>query len=185
MRAVARWDDLLADLSAQAEAEESAERDAEVADLVRAEHADVGIADRLRAHEGLLGLALADGSSLRGSVIDVGKDCLTLSDDGGGQALVPFRGVSGFEFLGTAARQPESLVAQRLGFNAAMRRLARAHAPVRIGLTSGTQRIGALDRVGRDHIDVLADGFSDPDATPRRAMTIPLDAIVVVRRIAQ
>lgn len=181
---MARWDDLLADLSGQVDAEESAERDAEVAALVRAEHADVCFADRLRAHEGLLGLSLADGSSLRGTVIDVGKDCLTLSDDSGGQALVPFRGVAGFEFLGTASSPAESVVAARLGFAAAMRRLAREHASVRVGLVSGTARIGTLDRVGSDHVDVLADGFSGSDGSPRRSMTIPMDVIAVVRRIA-
>ena len=70
-----RWDDLFADLEAQADALDRAERSGEVAERTRFELASIGMLDRLRpARGGAVRLQLAGGGFVAGTLERVGVD---------------------------------------------------------------------------------------------------------------
>jgi hypothetical protein len=177
-----RWDQLFADLEAEADAADRAAYDADVEDRARSERARLVLADRLRAHVGArLGLRLIDGDRLTARLVDVGSDWLHLDDSGA--VLVPLGAVAGVEGLTRSAAGEASAVARRVGLTVLLRRLARDRAWVRIRLRDGGTLGGTIDRVGADHVDLAL----HPDDEQRRASAVRgvtvlrLEAIVHVR----
>lgn len=182
-----RWDGLFADLAAQAEALEAAERAAEVEERVRIELAATGLRDRLRTAVGQrLRLRCAGGLRLTGAVVRLGAGWLLVDEGGGRECLVLEAALVGVTGLGRVAAPPDSatVVESRLGITHALRGIARDRSGVRVHLVDGTALAGTVDRAGQDFADVAL----HPPAEPRRAgvvrdvVAVPFVAIAAVRR---
>jgi hypothetical protein len=181
-----RWDDLFADLEAQAAAEHRRSLEAEAADLARAERATLVLTDRLRAHVGhTLGWRLRDGQTVRARLVDVGSDCVLISAvevAGAPDVVVALSALSGLEGLSAAADADPASAVRRLGLAAVMRRLSRDRVVVRVRVLGGDVVVGTCDRVGADHVDVAVhaeDDVRSPRAV-RRVCTIPFAALLTV-----
>lgn len=181
-----RWDELFGDLSAQWEAEERRELDAEVADRTRRERAAIGLYERLAAAgDAPVGLTLATGTRLTGRVVDVGDGWVLLGGTAGGRALAPalapFTAVAAV--TGLAGRAAGSAAGRRFGLGYALRGLSRDRAVVALQDLTGTVVTGTVDAVGRDHLE-LSEHAAD---LPRRAENltgrrlVPFSALVVLR----
>src|SRR5947209_7808338 len=112
-----RWEQLFADLEAQAAEQDAAAEQAEEASRARAEHGRVLLADRLRGALGQhLSLRCRGAGELGGRLLDVGVDWLLLADAQGREVLVAAGAVSAVAGLGaaTAAGSADGEVARRL-----------------------------------------------------------------------
>src|SRR5665647_1322023 len=110
-----RWAALFADMELQLDAADARGRDQDVADLTRAERASVLLADRVRACVGGdLRLALRDGTTVAGTVRDVGPVWLLLADNAR-EHLVPLASVATVAGLGELSAPSEGAVLRRLG----------------------------------------------------------------------
>lgn len=148
-----RWTALFADMELQLDAADARGRDQDLADLTRAERASVRLADRVRACVGGdVRLVLRDGTTVAGTVRDVGPVWLLLADNAR-EHLVPLASVATAVGLGELSAPPEGTVLRRLGLGHALRAVARDRSVVRAVTTGGTVT-GRLDGVGGDHIDV-------------------------------
>jgi hypothetical protein len=147
-----RWDALIADLEAQAEALERAERAAEVEERARIEVAALAMVDRLRAAVGVpLGLRCAGGLMLSGELRRVGPDWLLLDEGSGREALAPLAGVHGVTGLSRLSAVPgsASVVESRLTLRHALRAIARDHRSRRRRLSRGRPARGRRDPPAR------------------------------------
>lgn len=175
-----RWQDVLADVEAQADAAQRLETEAEAAERTRIE---VGAVRWQQRWTGAVGApvtcVVATGGQLRGRVVDAGEDWVLLSGDDAGETLVALAAVEAVTGLGSLAAPDAAPVgASAVTLRWLLRRLARDRATVRITTRSGSAWTGVIARVAADHVDlVVADA---PDA-PRLA--VPVAAVVsVVRR---
>jgi hypothetical protein len=178
-----RWELLFADLEAQAVAQDVAEADALVAELTRAEHATMTLADRFRAALGAeVVLDLAAGEPVRGTVREAAAEWVLLSGvapGGPAQHLVPLSAVSGVSGLGRQAA-PQRL-REGLGLGPLLRGLQRDRARLLVRTFAGAVE-GRVGRVGRDHFDVevvRGDG-ANPRSPWQGARTVPFAALVCV-----
>jgi hypothetical protein len=177
---VVRWDALFADMELQADAWASGERDAQVAELTRAERASVHLVDRLRSGVGApVELLLRTGARVHGPVVDVAAGWV-LVEDGRREHLVPLPAVVSVRGAPPVAAAGLGSALRRLGLGHALRALARDRCPVRCE-TDGGVVVGRVDAVGADHVDV---GVADPaDGRPTGIQeAVPLGAVVVVSR---
>ncbi|MDX6285690.1 MAG: hypothetical protein QOG53_1175 [Frankiales bacterium] len=179
-----RWQELFSDLDGQFDAAEAAELAAEVSDRTRRELARVRLVDRMRAAIGdsvVVGVPHRD--SLHGQITGVGPDWLLLTEPAGREALVPVSAVTTMTGLGPKADDPgaEGEVAARLGLRYALRVLARDRTALVITLADGRSLTGTLDRVGADFVDLAEHPADDARRGPKRAVTVPFSAIVVIR----
>jgi hypothetical protein len=182
-----RWDDLFADLEAQADALAVAERAGEVDERTRIELGGLALSDRLRAAVGTaLHVQLAGGVSLSGTLDRVGVDWLLLDEGVGREAFLALAAVLSVGGLGRSAAVPgsEGAVHARLTLRSALRGIARDRSPVRLHLTDGSAFDTTLDRVGADFVDVAlhAPGEVRRRSEVRGARTVPVAAIAAVRR---
>jgi hypothetical protein len=182
-----RWDAMFADLEAQAEALERAERAGEIDERVRAELGTVSLLDRLRAAVGTpVRLWTAGAGVLGGTLGRLGPDWVLLEQDGGREALVRLGAVTGVGGLGRASATPGSLdaVTARLGLWFVLRRIARDRSPVALQLTDGSSRHATIDRVGADFVEVAVHAPGEPRRAPavREQLLVPTDALVAVSR---
>jgi len=181
-----RWEQLFADLDAQAAEREAAADQAEDASRARAEHGRVLLADRLRGALGQqLSLRCRGAGELGGRLLDVGVDWLLLTDAQGRDVLVAAGAVCAVAGLGaaTAPGSADGEVARRLDLRRALRGLARDRAAVTCLLEDGGVLAGTVDRVGADFLE-LAEHPLDQQRR-RGAVTgvraVPLRAVVAVR----
>lgn len=166
-----RWDDLFDDLAGQAGHQEHLERETEVADRVRREHATVALFDRLRAAGGPVRLSLADGSVAVGTLADAGRDwCLLRTVEG--QLLVPVHAVLAAHGVPGWSAAPQGEVAARRSLGMVLRALAQAQTPVVVRLPVGAV-VGQIVRVGADHVDV--------DGGAGDVSTVPFSGVVAVQ----
>ena len=175
---MARWDDLFADLEAQADAAEATELAAEVSALQVAAWARTPWLDRLRGRVGAdVRLRLVDGSVATGCLDGVGPDWLLLA--GADEVLVPAAAVVETADLPAHPEPERSAVTARLGLGHALRRLADRAEPVLVRRAGAPDLRGRIVRVGLDHLDVVAD---DVDAgTQPSVVTITFASLVAVR----
>ncbi len=181
-----RWEErllaLFDDLEQQAEGLALAERDAEVAELTRAEYAQVDLMARLHAsvsREVTFGVAGADPVS--GRLCRVGSDwCLVRA---GRQewvlrvaALTQAGGLSE-RALGEEARG----LGARLGFGSALRGLAQAGAAVVVHRADGGTCTGLLGRVGADFVEVRVVGRDPGPERAHEPVLTPFGWIAAVR----
>jgi hypothetical protein len=177
-----RWAALFDDLESQAESGRRAERAGTAADLARAEISRVRLADRLRAAAGTPICVAVSGDAITGVPTHVGPDWALLTTPAG-EVLVVLSAADWWSDLPLGADQSSDAVADRLGLGHALRRLARDRAAVAIGLRSRDTRIGTIDRVGADFVDLAEHAR---DVVRRRnevtgIRTLGFDAIATVR----
>ena len=173
----ARWELLFADLEAQLAAHQEAARDGEVAELTRAEHASITLADRLRAvMGGSVTLELHDGETIQGTLRRVAASWLLLEGRGASgrtEHLVPLASICAVTGLSRHA-VPSVTRTDGLGLGTVLRELQRDRARV-VVRTSGGHAAGRLARVGQDHLDL-----EETDRAPVRTRTVPFAALLRV-----
>lgn len=173
--------DLFEDLEQQAEGAALAARDAEVAELARAEYSEVDLDSRWHASAGReVHVSAAHGLVVRGRVARVGDGWCLIAQrtDGAGEhrewvltlgAVVAARGLSP-----QARTAPLRPVTSRLGLGSALRGIAEENATVTLVRSDGARRRGRLGRVGRDFVELRADdGVTE---------AVPFSAVVAVLR---
>ncbi len=170
---------LFEDLEQQAEALELAERAAEVADRARAEYRDVRLVERLQASVGRsVRLEVTGCGTVAGELDRVGPDCVFVVEAGGIRhwvlALAHVVAVAGA--AADAMATDAWPVTARLGWGAALRRLAEDQVACVLVRTDGRAIPTRLLRVGADFVEHRPE--ADPGADP--ALT-PLAALAAVR----
>ena len=154
------WDEKLFavfdDLEQQADALFDAERDLELADLARAEYAEVTLASRLMAAvERDLSLEVVGVGHLHGRLTRVAAEWLMLTV-GTAEWVVPLAAVTAVQ-VPTDRAVPEvawSAVARRLGLRSALRRLADAGESCVVHTREAAQLQGRIERVGQDFFEL-------------------------------
>lgn len=189
MGAVMRWDALFADLEAQAEALERAERAAEVDERARIQVGGLGLLERLRPAPGAtLRLQCAGALTLNGALRRVGTDWLLLDEGAGPEVVVAFAAVYGISGLSRLSSVPHSAgtVESRLGLRHVLRGVARDRAPVRICRVDGSILDATVDRVGADFLEVALHpaGEMRRRGEVRDVVLIPYSGLAAVRRDA-
>lgn len=184
--AMPRWDDLFADLQAQAETLEQAERAAEVEERVRAEVGSTTLVDRLRPAVGASVRVHVGSLVLAGSLSRVGPDWLLLVEGSGREALVPLAAVVGVDGLPRLAAVPGTLdrVTARLGLWFLLRRLVRDRSGVRLTLTDGSELFATLDRSGADFVEAAVHpaGEARRPGAVQHVRLVPHTALAAIRR---
>ncbi|GEA79770.1 hypothetical protein [Cellulomonas uda] len=172
-----RWEALFADLESGLDAARAQDLRDEVAELTRAERAQVHLADRLRAARATtLRLVLRDGQTVDGVVVDAAPQWVLLAPDGVRRALVPTAAVTAVVGLGAWAAPAAGEVERRLALGHALRAVARDRTLVRVD-AQGVSVSGRIDRVGADHVDVMpADA-----ARGAAGWTFAFETLLVVR----
>jgi hypothetical protein len=175
-----RWDDRLGDLfddlEQQAEGLALAQRDAEVAELARAEYARVDLAARLHGSLGrLLVVGVSGVGTVEGTLSRVGAGWCLL-ESGTREWLVRLAATGSVRGLteGGGAGWSSAPTA-RLGLASALRSLAEARAETVLHRLDGSMSRGVLGRVGADFVDVRSgppSGYLE---------TVPFEAIAAVR----
>lgn len=169
--------DLFDDLEQQAEGLALAERDAAVAELGRAEYAEVELLSRLHASVGhVVHLHLQGVGTVRGRLERVGAGWCLLSGERPASpgtvvrvpALMSARGLSPRAVPGSV-RGPLS----RLGFGSVLRGLAEEPEAVVLVLLDGEARRGVVRRVGADFVELAGPG--------QGAELVPFSAVAAVR----
>lgn len=179
-----RWDGLFDDLEAQWADLDRRALVAEAAELTRGEWARLGTAERLRGGIGrTVRLHLLWGEHRDVRLDTVGVGWVGGVGGAGGGLLVPLASLAAVEGdLGSAAEASERPSA-RAPLSAALRRLARARAAVRLTSVAGAALAeGTLDRVGADHVDIAR--HARDEARRREAvrgrLTVPFSALGLV-----
>lgn len=150
-----RWEALFADMEAQLAAQDSAELEAQVSELTRAERATVTLADRLRAScDARVGVRVRGGALVEGIVLDAAPEWVLLGEQVR-RTLVPLAAVSAVVGLVPYVAPAPGEVERRLGLGHALRALARDRVVARVE-TDGGELTGRIERVGADHVDLAA-----------------------------
>lgn len=177
---MARWDDLFADLEAQADAAEAAELTAEVSALQVATWARTRWLDRLRPRLGEdVRVRLVDGSLASGTVDGIGPDWLLLA--GADEVLVAATAVVEVAGLATRSESEHSAVLARLGLPHALRRLGERAEPVLVRRLGSPDVRGRVLRVGLDHVDLAVDVDDVDGGAARQVVTQTFAGLVSVR----
>lgn len=182
-----RWDDLFADLEAQSEALEVAERAAEVAERTRIEVGGIALRDRLAAALGTsVRMQLAGGRMVVGPLVRVGPDWLLVGEAAGRECVVALGAVLSVSGLGRwADTSPGGPVWAKLGLRSALRGIARDRSPVRVDLVTGEAIDATLDRVGADFVDAARHAAGEPRrrGEVREVVLLPFGALAAVTRL--
>jgi hypothetical protein len=172
-----RWDELFADLEAQAHGLGQREQDLEIAERTRIELARVDAQARLSAAVGMdLELRVDVLGPIHGRLERVTPRWLLLGS-GVVQWLVALDAVLGVRGLGVRAAtlRPDS-VASRLGWAAAWRVLARDRTTVHVVRRDGSTLDVVADRVGEDFVELTW-----PLQGRSQREVVPFNAVVAVR----
>src|SRR3954447_4433138 len=119
-----RWQQLFADLEAQAAEQDAAVEQAEEASRARTEYGRVRLADRLRGASGReVSVSCRGGVPFSGRLVDVGVDWLLLVDGQAREVLVAAGAVTAVAGLTTvtAPAEEQGEVARRLDLRRALR----------------------------------------------------------------
>jgi hypothetical protein len=184
-----RWDELFADLEAQADALELAERATEVSERARIEFATIGMLERLRAGiGGQIRVQLLGGLSIGGSLVRAGSDWLLCQEGAGREALIATSALRVVHGLGRLSAVPGSggPVLARLSLRSALRGIARDRSGVRLHLIDGEVLDATIDRVGADFVEVARHPASEARrrSEVREVVLVPTAALAAVRRDA-
>ncbi|WP_084100895.1 hypothetical protein [Demequina sp. NBRC 110051] len=167
-----RWEELFADLEAQADADEAGAWRAEVAARERSERASVSWGSRIAAaHGGRIRAVLVDGARLEGEVRDGADDWVLVCDDEGREHVIATAAVDAVWGL-PAAGATRGVVERRVSLGHVLRGLARDRARVVVATRSGP-RVGRIAWVGADHLELVEPGDAQ--------VTVPWAAILTVR----
>ena len=182
-----RWDDLFADLEAQADALDIAERAAEVGERTRIEIAGIGMLERLRPAIGSpLRVRLVAGLALTGTLRRAGPDWLLLDEGSGREAVIVTSAVHTVQGLGRLSATPgsEGPVLAKLTLRTAFRGIARDRSRVRAHLIDGEVLDATIDRVGADFMEIArhSAGEARRRSEVREVLLVPFAAVAAVRR---
>jgi hypothetical protein len=179
-----RWEELFADLEAQARSLERAE-EGELSDRTRGEMAQVTLMNRLRAQVSRqVTVSIRGLGDLTGRLQRTGADWLLLQAPD--EVIVPLAAVMALRDLPPDAVSPDSssVVAGGLRLTSVLRGAARDRSVVVVTQVDGRSFTGTPDRVGADFVDLA---LHDPVEAPRRTevrarATVSLTAIACIRR---
>lgn len=179
-----RWDELFADLEADAEGLAQRERDAEIAERTRIELASLTLLDRLQAGIGQeLGIDVMGAGRLNGRLRRVGPVWLLLEVDSRQGWVVSVDAITGVQGLTAAAGSaPGGSSAARATWASAFRTMSRDREVVLVRRVDGTAVRGLPARVGRDFVEVLA--RDDDTSSGREARLAPRLRIVPYAAVA-
>ncbi|MGI8677355.1 MAG: hypothetical protein ACR2LX_01430 [Jatrophihabitans sp.] len=182
-----RWNDLFADLEAQAAALETAERAGEIDERTRAEIGSLGLLERLRGAVGLpLRLRGAGSLAVTGRLDRVGPDWVLVEEGAGREVLLATAALVSVRGLVRYSATPDSLsvLESRLGLRHALRGIARDRSAVRLHLVDGSTVDATIDRIGADFLEVAthAAGEARRRQDVRDCELLPVTALVAVRR---
>jgi hypothetical protein len=180
-----RWDELFADLEAQAHAFEALDRSAEVADRTRAELARVPLASRLHHAVGReVRVAVTGAGEVVGRLRRVGADWLLVTTPD--EVVVTAGALTALWNLPEAATAPTGIssLVGRSRITAVLRAIARDRSPVSVTRRDGGVLVGTPDRIGADWFDLAVHAWG---ATARRSevrsrVTMALDQLATVSR---
>ena len=177
---------LFDDLEQQAEGLALSQRDAEVAELGRAEYARVDLGSRLHGSLGRrVAFAVTGVGPLDARLGRVGSDWC-LAETATHEWLLRLDAVTRVSGLGEQAVDPRhrALVA-RLGFGSALRGVAEDGVPVLVHLLDGTQARGWPRRVGADFLELRSEQDAAwGDGAGGRVEVLAFAAVAGVRRAA-
>jgi hypothetical protein len=188
-----RWDDRLGelfdDLEQQAEGLALSQRDAEVAELARAEYAQVDLAARLHGSLGRRLVLEVEGFGVLDGVLSRVGSGWCLLGTGSREWLVRLAATGSLRGLVERGLPAEGRpVTARLGLASALRRVAETQAEVVLHRVDGTTMRGRPLRVGADFLDLRTDAdgagpeSAGPDsAGPDSVRTVPFSALALVR----
>lgn len=172
--------DLFDDLETQAAGLSHQARDDDVADLARAEYAEVALVERLHGSVGEpITLQAAGGITVQGRLERVGQGCAAVTSS---QVPRVLHLVNLAQVLSVSTGSPRAAAAaslpvtSRLGFASALRHLADDVDDVTVRLCDGRRVAGRLARVGADFVELVPEGVADPQG----AVLVPLAAAVTV-----
>lgn len=175
---------LFEDLEQQAEALELAEREAEVADRAHTEYRAVGLVERLQASVGArVRLEVTGPGTVAGRLTRVGADCAFVTEESDALRarswVVALAHVTEVAGAVAGAVAPDAWpVTARLGWAAALRRIAEDQQPCVLVRTDARVVATRFTRVGADFVEHL------PDTSPdRTTLLTPLAAIAAVRSV--
>lgn len=152
-----RWDDLFADLEAQAALLAQRERADEVGERSRIEVGRLAAIDRLRPAEGaIVSVTVLGGERIDGILRRVGAQWLLIEERVGREAVVALSAVLTVAGLSrwSADSSGVGAVESRLGLASALRGMARDRASVRVHLVDSHELDGTIDRVGSDYFEL-------------------------------
>jgi hypothetical protein len=151
-----RWAGLFADLEAQAEALDRADRVGEIAGRTRAEFGRQALGQRLVGATGRhVRLTCVGGGAAAGLLRQVGPDWALLDELPGRECLVALPSVISVSGQGRWADElPGGAVAARLGIRHMLRGLSRDRSTVRVSLVDGATIAATIDRVGADFVEL-------------------------------
>ena len=180
-----RWEELFADLEAQARALERADDVAEIGERIRGEVARVTLVNRLRAQlSRQVSVSVWGFGDVSGLLQRVGSDWLLIEADR--DTVVPLAAVMSLVNLPPDAVSPEGVgaVSSSLSLASVLRAVARDRSPIVVTRRDGRSLVGTPDRVGADFVDLA---LHDAEAVPRRTQitsraTVSFGAIGCVRR---
>ncbi len=191
-----RWDEMLLglfeDLEQQAEGLALSERDLEVAELSRAEYAQVTLQDRLHAStERTVTLGVAGVGTVVGVLARVGADWCLVATDGEARPGPAQEWILRLDAVQRAAGLSERALDEasrplsaRLGLGSALRGVAAERSEVRAHLRDGAVLRGQVGRVGADFLEIsVGDGAAwDADRGRHRRELVPFRALAALRR---
>ncbi|MDO4887514.1 MAG: hypothetical protein Q3979_02235 [Actinomycetaceae bacterium] len=144
------WEDVLADVESQMDAQIREETLTEAAELRAAEEATIALVERIRAHGRAPLTLFLGGEPIEVRVVECATEWL-YCEFAGTPCLIPARAIDAVRGL-TRAAQSSRAVADSLSFGSAVRRFASG-GYVNCHLRCGSLR-GSLVRVGKDYIDI-------------------------------
>lgn len=180
-----RWQELFADLEAQARSFEQADLELEISDRTRGEVAEIELANRLRAAIGTaVRLQVQAVGLVEGRVERVGRGWLLVATPH--DVVIALSAVGAALDLTAAAVSPEGLssVTSNLGLSAVLRAIAVDRSAVTVRLRDGSSYSGTLDRVGADFVDLSVHDLGEPrrQAAVRGRCTVAFTALAAVAR---
>jgi hypothetical protein len=165
------WDDtllsLFEDLEQQAEGLALAERDSEVAELSRAEYAEIDLSSRWHGSVGCaLAVTVSGIGTIEARLARVGRDWCLL-EAATAEWVVPMAAVAGVRGLSdrASAAQARALHA-RLGLGSVLRSIAAEASPVVLHRVDGTLSTGRLRRIGADFAELAGSAHGQPELVP-------------------
>lgn len=150
------------------------------AELARTERARIPLADRFRAAHGrMVRIHCEGGAVVEGVVNDIGAQWCEISAEPRGAAVIPLRRIGMISGLGERSRESEGPLRGARTLASRLRELADERALLECTTIAGTAR-GRILGVGQDALDLMP--VDDQWEARGRRVTIPLDALVLIRR---
>ncbi len=144
-----RWQSLFHDLELELEALHQQQRVSETREHIRANMAEISLADRLRGNvENELQFLLRDGLTVRGNLTRCYPQW-SLIKNSDVEALVPTTAIAAVRGLENLTAPPSGPTANRLTLGHALRALARDRSSVEVRTTGG-QFVGIFGLIGQD-----------------------------------